>query len=394
MKRARVNMKQWIKRLQTSLLLGAFLGLAACGSSSSLKPAALTTLNSSSTMSQAWQSTAGSSFNYPAQLVINGQYLASAGSQGHVTILNLASGLDAWRYKLDASVVSGVGFDGQLVALTTQGNELVVLKPNIQANSAPAVTTNPVLWRQRLASRVYTAPLVAGGRVFVLAADRSISAFDADTGVRLWGITRPQEPLVLSQMGTLGIYKNTLLVGGSGRLLGINPDTGQIAWETAVAVTRATNDIERLMDLVGAPNRVGDSVCVRAYQVSVACVDPKQGMASWSKNTQGSVGVSGDAGVVASTESDGRIKLWNRQSGDLIWSIDSLAHRGLSAPLVIGESIVVGDFEGIVHVLNKRDGQFAARFKTDGSAIAAAPVVSGNVVVVATAKGGIFAFKP
>ena len=32
------------------------------------------------------------------------------------------------------------------------------------------------VWRQTLPSQVFTAPLIAGGRVFVLAADRSVSA--------------------------------------------------------------------------------------------------------------------------------------------------------------------------------------------------------------------------
>jgi outer membrane assembly lipoprotein YfgL len=299
-------------------------------------------------------------------------------------VIDSTTGQDTWRYKLGAPVAGGIGFNGALIALTMLNNDLVAIKP---ASSA-------VLWRQRLTSRVYTPPVLAGGRVFVSASDRSLSAFDAQTGARLWTTNRPPEPLVLSQGGTLGVYKNTLLVGGSGRLMGVNPDNGQILWETSVAVTRATNDIERLIDLVGQPHRVGDSVCVRSYQAAVACVDVQKGLTVWTKNTQGASGVSGDAELVVSSESDGRVKLWNRSNGDLIWSIDSLAHRRLSAPLMVGNSIIVGDFEGFVHVLNKADGKFVVRFKTDGSAVISPPVISGNAVIVATAKGGIFAFSP
>jgi outer membrane protein assembly factor BamB len=383
------------KRLAGAALLVMFaLGLLGCGTASPYKPVPLAVFNQTAAISQVWENTAGSKINYPSQLAINGQYVAVAGSQGAVSVINTVTGKDYWRFKLDADVASGVGFDGQTLAVTTVDNELVALVPTAASGTPALASSSSIAWRQRLASRVYTAPLVAGGRVFVLAGDRSISAFDAQTGVKLWTTTRVSEPLVLSQAGTLGVYKNTLLVGGSGRLLGINPDNGQIIWETSVATTRATNDIERLIDLVGAPNRVGDSVCVRAYQASVACVDAQKGLTTWSKNTQGAVGLSGDADVVVSSESDGRVKLWNRKTGALVWSVDTLAHRGLSAPLLIGNSIVVGDFEGYVHVMNKLDGQFTVRFKTDGSALAAAPVVSGSVVVVATTKGGIFAFSP
>ena len=245
-----------------------------------------------------------------------------------------------------------------------------------------------------LQARVYTAPLVAGGRVFVLAGDRTVQAFDAVTGAKLWNFQRASEPLILSQAGTLGVYQNTLLVGHSGRLLGINPDNGQVQWELSVATSRATNDIERLIDLVGVPNRVGDSVCVRSFQTSVACVDVAKNAVIWSKPSQGSTGVSGDAASMVSTESDGRVKVWNRATGDLLWTSDKLVYRGLSTPLLVGNSIIVGDAEGYVHVMNKITGAFTARFKTDGGAIVAAPVVLGNIVVVVTAKGGIYAYSP
>ncbi len=364
------------------------IGLVACGTKSPYQPVPLAEFNQTATIGQVWAASVNGRTDYPAQMAVNGQNIVIAGSEGTIALINTISGKDLWRFKLGVGIASGVGFDGQIAVVTTVKNELIALTTTVQ----PAQVA--VAWRQPLAARVFTAPLVAGGRVFVLAGDRSIHAFDAQTGAKLWTTTRPSEPLVLSQAGTLGVYKNTLLVGGSGRLLGVNPDNGQIVWETSVATTRATNDIERLIDLVGTPHRVGDSVCVRAYQISVACVDAQKGLATWSKNTQGAVGVSGDAETVVSSESDGRVKLWNRQTGALIWSVDALAHRGLSAPLLIGNSIVLGDFEGYVHVLNKLDGKFVVRFKTDGSPLAAAPVVSGNVVVVATTKGGIFAFSP
>ena len=59
-------------------------------------------------------------------------------------------------------------------AVITRGNELVALSAGKEA------------WRQKLTAVGFTAPLVAGGRVFVLAADRSVSAFDGQTGRKLW----------------------------------------------------------------------------------------------------------------------------------------------------------------------------------------------------------------
>jgi outer membrane protein assembly factor BamB len=367
------------------ILLAAIL-LAGCSSAIKFTPAELVPLTNTPGIGQSWSSTLGGPITFPLQITTAGPQFALASTQGTVAVVNAESGNDAWRIKLNTDISSGVGFDGQTVALTTLNNELVAIQSN--ANSGT------LMWRRALLARVYTAPLVAGGRVFVLAGDRSVQAFDAATGAKLWNFQRTSDPLILSQSGTLGVYKNTLLVGASGRLLGLNPDNGQVQWETSVATTRATNDIERLIDLVGTPSRVGDSVCVRSYQAGVACVDAQKGTTTWTQATPGATGVSGNVDQLVSTESDGRVKAWNRTTGDQLWTSDKLAHRGLSAPLLIGNSVVVGDFEGYVHVMNKADGTFTARFSTDGSAIAAAPVASGSVVVVTTAKGGIFAFSP
>jgi outer membrane protein assembly factor BamB len=53
---------------------------------------------------------------------------------------------------------------------------------------------------------------------------------------------------------------------------------------------------------------------------------------------------------------------------------------------------VVGDFEGIVHLISTEDGSFAARIETDGSAITAPPVaLDATSFLVQTRAGGVFA---
>jgi len=364
-----------------------FALLVGCGSTMTHAPAPLAPLATTDAPSfaEVWRVKLKSRIEFPFQISVAGQNLAVADSAGDVFMLSAVDGAEVWHTKVGDELSSGVGFNGQVAAVTTSNNDLVVLD---------ATAKGVILWKKNIRSHVFTTPLIAGGRIFILAADHSVQAFDAATSVQLWNLKRPSEPLTLSQIGTLGVYRNTLLVGGSGRLLGVNPDNGQVQWETSVATTRATNDIESLVDLVGTPNRVGDSVCVRAYQAAIACVDASKGSTTWSKNTQGSVGISGDAATLISTESDGRVKSWNRATGDLLWTNDKLSYRGLSAPLMVGSSIVVGDADGYVHIMNKDNGQFKARFKTDSSAIIAAPVVSGSLVFVATARGRIFAYSP
>jgi outer membrane assembly lipoprotein YfgL len=250
------------------------------------------------------------------------------------------------------------------------------------------------LWREKLAAQSYTAPFVAGGRVFVLAADRSVTAMDGQTGRKLWTQQRPGEPLVLRQAGVILAVGDTLVVGQGGRLAGLNPTSGSVRWEAPIATPRGINDVERLVDLVGRVSRVGEVVCARAFQAAVGCVDTARGATAWSQRASGSEGVHGDELNVFGTESDGKLVSWRRDNGQRVWANDRLLYRGLTAPLVLGRSVVVGDASGFVHLLSREDGSLLNRLSTDGSAIAAAPVAAGNTLVVVTRNGGVFGFVP
>jgi outer membrane protein assembly factor BamB len=71
--------------------------------------------------------------------------------------------------------------------------------------------------------------------------------------------------------------------------------------------------------------------------------------------------------------------------------MDKLYGRQVSAPVVVGPFVAVGDYQGYVHFLNREDGSFAARVATDGGAIIARPQRVGPNVLVQTRKGGLFA---
>jgi hypothetical protein len=57
--------------------------------------------------------------------------------------------------------------------------------------------------------------------------------------------------------------------------------------------------------------------------------------------------------------------------------------------------VVIGDAAGFIHLLSRDDGALLNRLTTDGSAIAADPVLAGgNSLVAVTRNGGIYGFQP
>ena len=375
------RMAMW-RSLPRSLLLSAALislVLGGCAGPDKPNPAALAANPSSLSVRLVW-SNAKAPGEEPLDIKADGSDLLVMTKAGRIASLSAATGVENWRVDLGTPITSGLGGDAARMAVVTQGNTLVLLEQGKE------------LWRANVQALVLTAPLVAGGRVFVLGGDRMISAFDAATGQRLWQQQRTGEPLILAQAGLLMAVGDTLVVGLGGRVLGLNPQNGSTRWDVALANVRGTNEVERLADIVAGTTRRGSVVCMRAFQSAVGCVDGNSGRLLWTRTANGYSGLAGDASTVVGTEADGRLRAWQRGTGEVLWSSENFRFRGLSAPVVWDRSMVFGDSAGFVHVLDLRDGKLLNRLVTDGSAVALGPVLIGKNLVVATQRGGLYAY--
>ena len=371
--------------LTLTLSLAALLGASGCslwGGSPKPKPAELGPNVPVLGVRQAWTAKIGAMDGLALDVHVNANTLTLAAANGEVAAIDARTGGDVWRTQLNLPLAAGVGSDGRWAAVVSQGAQLIVLDGGRE------------IWRKPLTAQAYTAPLVAGNRVFVLAADRSVSAYDAATGYRLWGQQRPGEPLILRQAGVLMAVGDTLVAGLSGRLVGFNPDNGVVRWEAPLASPRGTNDVERLVEIVGHTSRVGDNLCARAFQATVGCIDAARGAVLWTQPAGGSEGLDGDAEMLFGTESNGTVVAWQRADGKRAWASERLQFRKLTAPLLLGRSVVIGDDAGLVHLLSRADAAPLNRLATDGSGIAAAPVAAGDTLVVVTRKGGVYGFRP
>jgi len=322
------------------------------------------------------------SVRFPLAVVSRDGRFVVAGTDGTVMALEAQSGRQLWRVSAGAPLSAGVGSDGRFHAVVTIDNRLVVFDGEREA------------WRAQLNSRVSTAPLVAGERVFVMGVDRAVHAFDALDGRRLWTLQRPGEALTLLHIGVLTAVKDTLVAGQGPRLAGIDPMRGTIRWEVPVGSPRGTNEVERLADLIGPALRIGNSLCARSFQAAVGCVDAETGRLLWSRNTGGVNAIGGDEELIVGADASDRIVAWKTANGETAWTSERMALRRLSAPASIGPTIAFGDFEGYVHFLDRKDGQALLRLSTDGSQVVGKPVLSGTTLLVATRNGGLYAFRP
>jgi outer membrane protein assembly factor BamB len=82
-----------------------------------------------------------------------------------------------------------------------------------------------------------------------------------------------------------------------------------------------------------------------------------------------------------------------RTDGSVNWEQAALRLRALTTPVVDGQVLVIGDYEGYLHWLSTEDGSFLARVKTDGERITNAPIALNGFVFVQTDGGSLIAFR-
>ena len=357
------------------------LALGGCASSDAPKPTALQADPALVAVKEQWRLAVGATSAH-LELRPVGTQLLVASKQGDVSSVDVRTGKLQWRASLGVALSAGVGSDGETSAVVTSENQLVVLREGKE------------IWRQKLPSLTLTSPLVAGARVFLTSADRTVSAFDAATGRKLWSQQRAGDALILGQPGVLMAVGDTLLMTQGGRLLGLNPQTGAVRWDAAVAVGRGVNEVERLVDLVSGTSRIDGNVCLRAFQAAVACVDAQSGRTLWTKTASGASGIAGDSASVFGVESDSKVQAWRRSDGEKLWTNDKLRFRSLSSPVLLGRVLAAGDFEGFIHFFSPKDGALLSRVATDGTAVLQAPVWANGTLVAVTQRGTLIGFRP
>jgi len=361
--------------------LGSALVIAGCSSGPEKPtPRPLEPLTPQNVARPAWNQRL-TNVQFPLTVGIARGALAVGASDGSVLAIEADSGRELWRNNVGGALAAGVGSDGRFAAVVTVGGELVTLE------------AGQIKWRKPIGSRVATAPLVAGERVFVLGVDRTVQAFDALEGRKLWTLQRPGDPLTLAQTGVLSAFKDTLVVGQGPRMTGVDPLAGTVRWEVPIGSPRGAHAVERLADLVGPALRVGNTLCARSFQAAVGCVDADRGSLVWARNGGGTDAIGGDREFVYGADASDRLTAWRKDNGEVAWTSEALLYRGLSAPVVHGNSVVVGDAEGTLHWFSRDKGEAQLRLPTDGSAIVAPPVVVGSTLFVVTRSGGLFAFR-
>ncbi|MBU3725459.1 MAG: outer membrane protein assembly factor BamB [Burkholderiaceae bacterium] len=390
-------------------LLSAFIlsvaVLAGCSSVSKPKPATLKDFKPTLKTSVAWKADIGRTIKLEAGVgqftpAVSGDAAYAASATGAVSKINLADGKLIWRVNTGAQLVAGIavgnGASDGMTAVINDRSELVIVSAE-----------GKVERRIPLGGVALEIPVISGDTVVVRLADNRVAGFDLRSGNRRWVLQRNLPSLVLHAQSGMRVQArpseeaSSSIVGPGdvlvnmpgGRLLWIDAGSGAVRWETQVSTPRGSNEVERIVDLLGAPAVDGGDVCVSAYQTSVACFGAENGRRLWTRELTAVSTVGADPLYVFVVDDQSRLHALNRKDGVIAWSIDTFQLRGLNSPISWGRAVWVADKSGFLHAVSREDGKLLARLSLDGGAISGAIRATRAGLLVQTQGGQLLMIR-
>lgn len=371
-----------MRRLAALLSLALLAGCASWFSSNpAKKPTVLTEFKPRAQFAVLWKQEVGESRNNVLQPAVTADAVYAANAKGSLFRLNRTNGRQVWHADSGFSVTGGVGAGGGLVLVGGAKGDLAAFGED-----------GKLRWKVKMSSEVLSPPLVTDGIVIVRTGDGRIAALSAADGARQWLYERSTPALVVRSHAGVNMGRGVVYAGfAGGKMVALNLSNGVLVWEVTVSLPGGNTELERISDITSLPVLDNEQVCAVAFQGRVACFDQAQGNLLWSRSLSSSKGMVLRDQLIYATDADGNVLALYKGNGAVLWKNTNLSVRETSAPLVSGDNVVVGDFEGYVHALARDDGSFSARIKVDSSLVAAAPVALGDGILVQTLSGGLYA---
>jgi len=307
-----------------------------------------------------------------------------ATAKGQIQVYKLNNGQSVWQKDTDTPLSSSLGVaDGLLVVGSQQGQLL-----------AFNAKTGEAFWQTQLTSEVLAAPQIANNMVWVRTNDNRILAFSADEGKKRWHY-ESQTPVLSLRGNSAPLFKQGQIFAGfdNGELVSLDAENGQRAWSVNISQARGRTDLERMADIDGDLAWYNDNLYVSSFQGQTAALDPFDNRVLWQRDQATNLTPAVDSDAVYITTPKGHVIALDRQTGDILWQQKGLQARTVTAPVIFGQFIAVGDFEGFVHWLNLANGKLAGRYQAHKQAVRSLTTTPQGVLVIHEA-GQLLLIKP
>lgn len=343
-------MKKIITAIVVSLVIAGCAG-GLRGKSNLVQPTELNSAIPSNLVVKSWEVKTGSQTSKDSNL----RFLISddgtgtlfiAGQKGVVTAIDANSGSKIWEHKVDSPLYTGVGYSQGVLLVGRQD-------AHVEALSASGGES---MWSKKVLGVPAVLPVGNGNIAIVRTLFGAVETFDLQTGDDRWAyIFNNSELSVRGAAPPTFLNGDVLVASDEGTLALIDAKTGAKKWSTVLSQPINGSFMGGLRDVDAAMIVTNDRIFVGQYLTGITALT-HQGHKLWQKGKGTYAGLAFVGDKVISVERDSTIQALNAKDGASLWDNKDLRGRNLTKPVLVGDRIVVGDYQGYVHVIDSATG--------------------------------------
>ncbi|MGO2420289.1 MAG: outer membrane protein assembly factor BamB [Vibrio casei] len=307
-----------------------------------------------------------------------------ASRDGEVKALDPENGKTLWEVDLGDDVPARLSG-----GLTASYDKVFVGSENGQAY-ALSVEDGSIVWQKKVDGEVLAKPLADENLVMFHTNKGSLVAVRQDSGDSAWEIRNEVPNLTLrGDSSPVSVSGGVFWGMSNGRLAAALIQKGQLLWQQPIGTPKGSTEIDRLVDVDASPLIIGSNLYAVGINGQLVAIDLRSGSPMWKRAYSSATDLATDGSRIFVVTDKDHISAVDVRSGTKLWDNDSLQYRQLTAPVMIGDYLVVGDSEGYLHWMDLTSGKFIAQQLIDDEGIAVSPIETDDGFIVITRDGEI-----
>ena len=281
------------------------------------------------------------------------QNLFFSDASGNVSSINASTGDRNWSIELNF-LASGTSAGFGLVVVSDIDGNVIAVDQNDGSK----------LWSTNVKGEVLSKVAIDAKVVVVKTGSGELLGLDRENGEILWSY-RSKLPLLTVRGSSSPVIVDDLVYVSfdNGRLGVFELNSGFQVWDGAISYVKGVSELENLIDSDSSPVVDGGLIYTTNYQGNLNIFDTAQKRSVWSYETSSFYSPIVSRGMLTIVEANSGLRSFALKTLQESWTNDDYINRDLSNAVSYKGSLVVGDFEGYVHIIDTLNGKTIGRKK-------------------------------
>jgi len=298
-----------------------------------------------------WENKVGDNEVNNFNLVFSEEFVIAATSDGSVRKMKINSGETVWKKEFSQKIMIGVGGNIENILFIAEDGYLWCLDGKGEA-----------IWKIFVDGEALTTPVINNDKAYVRLANYGILQVDLKQGDIDWRYIHASPSLTFNGTSSLAFSDGIIYGGfGAGKLVAIHQKSGAFMWEATISQIKGVTDIERLNDVLSQPLINNREIYAASTSGDLTAIDRRNVNTIWTRKISSFKNLAFDGfDIYLAHKSDSLYSL-DSKNGKTNWRNADLQYRRVTNPIITGDYVAVGDFDGYIHLLNIESGAIEGR---------------------------------